>query len=110
MVWVVFAVVVCFLVVGFGLLMIFLVGSDVSLDGFRFFFSLGFVAGSGSVVVVVVVVVSGMGWICNGGCYGFLDLGLDAMVRLGFMGGGGSSRPKVREGEWGFGCENQKNH
>ena len=32
----------------------------------------------------MVVVVSGMGWICNGGCYGFLDLGLDAMVWLGF--------------------------
>ena len=36
MVWVVFAVVVRFLVVGFGLLMIFLVGSDVWLDGFGF--------------------------------------------------------------------------
>ena len=50
---------------------------------------------------MVVVVVSGMGWICNGGCYGFLDLGLDAMVWLGFMAGGGSCRSEVREGEWG---------
>nr|POF02114.1 hypothetical protein CFP56_56757 [Quercus suber] len=40
----------------------------------------------------------------------FLDLGLDAMVWLGFMAGGGSSRSEVREGEWGFGCENQRNH
>ena len=60
--------------------------------------------------MVVVVVVSGMGWICNGGCYGFLDLGLDAMVWLGFMAGGGSGRSEVREGEWGFGCENERNH
>ena len=51
-----------------------------------------------------------MGWICNGGRYGFLDLGLDAMVWLGFMAGGGSSRSEVREGELGIGCENQKNH
>ena len=26
------------------------------------------------------------------------------------MAGGGSSRSEVREGEWGFGCENQRNH
>ena len=40
----------------------------------------------------------------------FLDLGLDAMVWLGFMAGGGSSRSEVREGEWDFGCENRRNH
>ncbi|KAK9993731.1 hypothetical protein SO802_023434 [Lithocarpus litseifolius] len=35
-------------------------------------------------------------WICNGGCYiGFLNLGLDAMVWLGFMAGGDSSRYEV---------------
>ena len=76
--------------------------------GFGVFFLFGF---SGRRwFSVVVVVVSGMGWICSGGCYGFLDLGLDAMVWLGFMAGGGSSRSEVREGEWGFGCENQRNH
>ena len=40
----------------------------------------------------------------------FLDLGLDGMVWLGFMACGGSSRSEVREGEWGFGRENQRNH
>ena len=41
---------------------------------------------------------------------GFLDLGLDAWFGWVFMAGGGNSRSEVREGEWGFGCENQKNH
>ena len=56
----------------------FLVGSDVvglfwiCLGfGVFFFFSFGF---CGRRWFSVVVVVSGMGWICNGGCYGFLDL------------------------------------
>ena len=61
---VVFAVVLRFLAVGFGFLMIFLVGSNVWLDGFGFwgFLSFGFYDRRWFSVVVVV---SSMGWICN---------------------------------------------
>ena len=60
----VFAVVLRFLAVGFGFLMIFLVGSNVWLDGFGFwgFLSFGFYDRRWFSVVVVV---SSMGWICN---------------------------------------------
>ena len=135
--------VVRFLVVGFGLLMIFLVGSDVvGLWVFFFFGSCGrrwwwdlmfvwLVLGFGVFfflwVFWPVVVFSGGGggfryevdlqwrmlWFFGFAvedAKGFLDLGLDAMVWLGFMAGGGCSRSEVREGEWGFGCENQRNH
>ena len=86
MVWVVFAVVVRFVVVGFGLLMIFLVGSNVWLNGFGFlgffFFSLGFVAGGGFQCCWWFPVWGGFAmedamvfWICSGGCYWFLGFG-----------------------------------
>ena len=50
------------------------VRSDVCVVCFGFwgfFFSFGF---CGRRWFSVVLVVSSMGWICNGGCYGFLDL------------------------------------
>ena len=123
MVWVVFAVVVRFLVVGFGLLMIFWWALMwLVCFGFvwvlEFFFFLW--------VLWPAVVFSGGGGFRYGvdlqwrmlwffgfaveDAIGFLDLGLDAWFGWVFMAGGGNSRSEVREGEWGFGCENQKNH
>ena len=123
MVWVVFVVVVRFLVVGFGLLMIFWWALMwLVCFGFvwvlEFFFFLW--------VLWPAVVFSGGGGFRYGvdlqwrmlwffgfvveDAIGFLDLGLDAWFGWVFMAGGGNSRSEVREGEWGFGCENQKNH
>ena len=123
MVWVVFAVVVRLLVVGFGLLMIFWWALMwLVCFGFvwvlEFFFFLW--------VLWPAVVFSGGGGFRYGvdlqwrmlwffgfaveDAIGFLDLGLDAWFGWVFMAGGGNSRSEVREGEWGFGCENQKNH
>ena len=123
MVWVVFAVVVRFLVVGFGLLMIFWWALMwLVCFGFvwvlEFFFFLW--------VLWPAVVFSGGGGFRYGvdlqwrmlwffgfaveDAIGFLDLGLDAWFGWVFMAGGGNSRSEVREGEWGFGCENQRNH
>ena len=123
MVWVVFAVVVRFLVVGFGLLMIFwwalmwlvCFGFVLVLEFFFFLW-----------VLWPAVVFSGGGGFRYGvdlqwrmlwffgfaveDAIGFLDLGLDAWFGWVFMAGGGNSRSEVREGEWGFGCENQRNH
>ena len=73
-----------------------------------FFFSLGFLVGGGFQWWWLWFPV--WGGFAVEDAKGFLDLGLDAMVWLGFMAGGGSSRFEVREGEWGLGCENQRNH
>ena len=123
MVWVVFAVVVRFLVVGFGLLMIFWWALMwLVCFGFvwvlEFFFFLW--------VLWPAVVFSGGGGFRYGvdlqwrmlwffgfaveDAISFLDLGLDAWFGWVFMAGGGNSRSEVREGEWGFGYENQRNH
>ena len=95
----------------------FLVGSDVvglfwiCLGFGVFFFPLGFVAGGGFRYGVDLQ--WRMLWFFGFAVedvIGFLDLGLDAWFGWVFMAGGGNSRSEVREGEWGFGCENQKNH
>ena len=85
-------------------------GSDVCVGCFGFwgFFSLGFLAGGGFQWWWWWFPVWGRFAVED--AKGFLALGLDAMVWLGFMAGGGCSRSEVREGEWGFGCENQRNH
>ena len=75
MVWLVFAVVVRFVVVGFGLLMIFLVGSNVWLNGFGF---LGFFFFLWVLWPAVVF----------GGGGGFV-LGLWVFFSLGLVAGGG---------------------
>ena len=75
MVWVVFAVVVRFVVVGFGLLMIFLVGSNVWLNGFGFLGFFFFLWVSWPAVVF-------------GGGGGFV-LGLWVFFSLGLVAGGG---------------------